>query len=338
MSTAQTILSNTKVVVNRVELVLVKESAPSIEVGTDSNPLFFDNVIAGETTLHPDNPFLLYNDRTGSQDSVDAKNITVDILEMHIVDELVGTSDGTADQVFSVAFPPVIQGDLDNAVYVKVGVTSWTEVQSFAGAANTDEVFVVDYTNGTITFGNGVNGAIPANGELIYVTYSPNTATYGVEARDDGWFGVQSADVDRNDRTILLNPSDVIDTTQVQLVHIPLISVSAVQGIWLPDDPNRLGTNYFTGGSYNDVTGVVILGTVLPGGITQVLADYKYTIADDAESDFAQLSTNVTHTFDNPIPSRNAKKLNFHLVVPAGVSPTNGVHIKIRFRISYTEF
>lgn len=332
------ILSSAKIMVNPVQLKLFKSSDLVNEIGTASNPIVFDTPIAGETTLHPDNPFLLYNDKDGSLDSVDAKGVSVEVLEMQVADELVGASDGTADQEFSVAYPPVIQDDADNLVGVVVGVTAWTEVLSFAGYGNTDKVFVVNYTTGTVTFGNGVNGAIPTLGDNVYVTYSPNTTTFGVEARDDGWLGIQSADVDRHDRIILLNASDVLDTTHVQVTHLPIISTSGIQGVYLTSDPNRLATNYFTGGSYNDTTGVVTLGTALPSGTTSVLVDYTYTIADDAESGFTQLSRNVLHEFLNAIPSKNAKKINLQVVIPSGASPTNGVRVKFRLRLFYTEY
>lgn len=329
--------SSAKIRVNPVELKLFKSTDLVNEVGTAANPLLFDPAEAGDSTLHPDNPFLLYNDKNGTLDSVDARNIGVEVFEMQLVDEHVGTSDGLADQVFSVAYAPIIEDDEDNPIQVLVGVTEWSEVDSFAGASNTDQVFVVDYTNGTITFGNGVNGAIPVLGEEIYVTYSPATTTFGVEARDDGWLGVQSTDVDANDRIVLLEPSSVLDTTHVQVAHTPLINTLGVQGVFLTSDPNRLGTDYFAGGSYNDATGVITLGTTLGSGITEVLVDYTYTIADDSEGVFTQLSRNVSHTFLNPIPSLNAKKINFQVVIPSGASPTNGVKVKFRLRITYTE-
>lgn len=332
-----TIDSSAKVIVNPVELKLFKSTDLVNEVGTDSNSLLFDPANAGEITLHPDNPFLLYNDKNGVLDSVDAKNIAVEVIEMRIVDELVGVSDGSINQSFSVAYSPIIEGDTKNLVQVLVGSTEWAEVLSFAGVGSTDEVFVVDYVNGLIQFGNNVNGKVPTLGDSIFVTYSPNTATYGVEARDDGWLGVQSTDVVRVDRIILLDQSVVLDLTHVQVAHIPLISIAGVQGVWLTSDPNRLSTNYFTGGSYNDVTGIIILGTALPGGTTEVLVDYTYTIADDGESVFSQLSQDVVHDFFNVIPSKNAKKLNFQVIIPSGVSPTNGTKVRFRLRIYYTE-
>ena len=270
--------SVSKIVVNQVSLQLFKNSDLINEIGITTNPIIFSSAIAGQTTNHPDNPFLLYNDKDGIHDSVDAKSIQIEVLEMNIVDELVGISNGTASQVFSLGYSPVISSDSKNTVKVLVGIIEYTEVFTFSGVGNTETVYLVDYTNGTITFGNGVNGIIPPNGDNIYVTYTPGTTTFGIEARDDGWLYVQSTDVDRHDRTVLLSSEIAVSTTQVQLHHIPIITTSGIQGIYLKTDPNRLGINYFTGGSYNSTTGVVTLGTALPGGTTDVLVDYKYTI------------------------------------------------------------
>jgi len=334
----QDINSVSKIVVNQVNLQLFKNTDLVNEIGITTNPIIFSSANAGETTNHPDNPFLLYNDKDGTQNSVDAKNIQIEVLEMNIVDEQVGTSNGTASQIFTMGYSPVISNDAKNTVKVLVGTTLYTEVLTFSGVGNTETVFLVDYTNGTITFGNNVNGAIPPNTEDIFVTYTPQTTTFGIEARDDGWLYVQSTDVDRHDRVILLSPEIVIDTTHVQLYHVPIITTNGIQGIYLKNDPNRLGTNYFTSGSYNSTTGIVTLGTALPNGTTDVLVDYKYTIDDDSELTFTSLGQNVVHSFTNPIPSKNAKKINLAVVIPSGTSPTNGVKVKFRLRFYYTEY
>ena len=337
ITTPQSITSSAQILVNPVHLQIFTSADLINEIGTTANPIIFVSANAGQTTLHPSNPFLLYNDKDGSLDSTDAKSITLEVLEQQIVNELVGISNGGLSQIFTVAFSPIIQNDNENSVTVMVGSVIWTEVQSFVGYGNTDKVFIVNYTAGTITFGNGVNGMIPPNGQNIFVTYSPDTTTYGVEARDEGWLGVQSTDVVRNNQTLSLSLETATDSTHVQLSHTPLVSVGAITGIWLITDTHRFGTNYFTGGSYNALSGLVTLGTALPGGTIQVLVDYSYTISDDAESGFTQLGLHVQHTFTNPIPSKNAKKLNFQVVIPSGTSPTNGVKVKFRLRITYAE-
>jgi hypothetical protein len=336
MST-QNINSATKILVNPVVLKLFKSSDLVNEIGTATNPIIFTGAIAGTTTQHPDNSFLLYNDKDGTYQSVDAKSITLEVLAMELINELVGISDGSINQIFSVAYSPILN-QANAEVRVLVGTTLWTEVDSFLGLSNTDTVFIVNYTTGTISFGNNVNGMVPPNGQQIYVSYSPNTTTFGKEAMDDGWLGVQSADTDAHDREVLLDPSVVLDLSHIQAYHVPLINSLAVTGVYLTTDSNRLGTNYYTGGAYNDVTGSITLGTPLPSGTTIVLADYSYTIADDSETAYSQLSLGVIHALTNPIPSTNAKKLNMQVVIPSGASPTNGVNVKFRLRVSYTEY
>ena len=333
----QIITSSTKILVNPVVLKLFKSSDLVNEIGTETNPIIFTGAIAGETTQHPDNEFLLYNDKDGTYQSTDAKSITLEVLSMELVNELVGISDGSINQIFSVAYSPILS-QTNAEVRVMVGTALWVEVSSFSGLSNTDTVFIVDYTAGTILFGNDVNGMVPPNGQQIYVSYSPNTTTYGKEAMDDGWLGVQSVDVDAHNRGILLDPSVVIDLSHVQAYHRPLINSAAISGVYIPADPNRLSTNYFTGGSYNDVTGIITLGTPLPSGTTIALVDYSYTIASDSETMYTQLSLGVIHPLTNPIPSTNAKKLNLQVVIPSGASPTNGVNISFRLRVSYTEY
>jgi hypothetical protein len=333
----QNINSAAKILVNPVVLKLFKSSDLVNEIGTAINPIVFTGAIAGSTTQHPDNSFLLYNDKDGTYQSVDAKSITLEVLAMELVDELVGVSDGSINQIFTIAYAPILS-QTNAEVNVLVGTELWTEVSSFVGLPNTATAFIVNYTTGAISFGNDVNGKIPPNGQQIFVSYTPNTTTFGKEAMDDGWLGVQSADTDAHDRETLLDPSVVIDLSHIQAFHIPLINSAAVSGVYLTSDPNRLGTNYFTGGAYNDTTGVITLGTPLPSGTTIALADYSYTIESDSEISYTQLSLGVVHALTNPIPSTNAKKLNLQVVIPSGASPTNGVNVKFRLRVSYTEY
>ena len=106
-------------------------------------------------------------------------------------DEILGSSDGTTDQAFTVSSSPVreatlwvderatlsagkrrtlsedptvaveIAGDEDNpdAVWVQ-----WTEVERFIGSDPDDRHFAVDAVEGTVTFGDGTHGAVPPRG------------------------------------------------------------------------------------------------------------------------------------------------------------------------------
>ncbi len=76
-------------------------------------------------------------------------------------------STGKADQEFYTQYAPVEPGS--QVIYVNG--TAWTEVSSFAGQASTAKVYTFDPATGKITFGDGVNGAIPPSGNRIRMDY-----------------------------------------------------------------------------------------------------------------------------------------------------------------------
>lgn len=327
----QTIQSNTDILVREVDLKLFIESDLSTEIGTVTDPLDFGSIEAGISTTHPDNPFVLYNDKGGLLLSVDAREVTISVVRMELVDELVGTGDGTASQTFTVAFPPVL--DTDDIV-VKVNNIPWTRVTSFVGQDATSEVYTIDPTTGVVTFGNGTQGDVPGIGESIKVTYEPDTLLFGKQLEEQLWIGVQSNGVISTNIAELLEERTPIDTTHVQVIHAP--QVVSVSGVWLLSDPNRLGTNYFTGGGFNASSGLVTLGTALPD-TGDVYIDYVYTIEDDLEGSFSQIGQTVKHTFANVIPRNNAKRLYFRVSVPSNASPSGLDTIRFKVRLEYTQ-
>lgn len=94
------------------------------------------------------------------------------------------TSNGAASQQFllgdpTAAYPTyVYNGSLNQTV--TVGGTAWTLApgNTFSGVAGTATNYII-VNNNTLVFGNGVNGAIPANAAAIVITYQPSPpATY----------------------------------------------------------------------------------------------------------------------------------------------------------------
>lgn len=324
------ITANTSILAREPNLVLYDQEDLSTPVGTPSNPLDFGTVQAGTVELNPENPFVLFNDKDGLINSFDAREITISVIQFSIIDEAVGSSDGTADQEFTVAFTPTL--DSTEKLEVKVDGVSWVRVTSFAGFQPSDTIYTYDATTGTVTFGDGLQGMIPPMGDNITVSYTPDTQLYGKQAVEQLWIGVQSNGVIANDVTVELEERDPSDTTHVEVIHAP--KVTDVTGVWLATDPNRLGTNYFTGGGFDDQTGVITLGTALPS-VERVLVDYEYTIEDDAEGGFTQLSDTLTHTFENSIPSNNAKVLNFVANLPSDASSSGMAAIKLKIHIEY---
>lgn len=305
---------------------------PEIEIGTVSNPIVFTGVIAGEEFLHPNNPFYLWNDKGSINGSVDARELTIKVLGLNLVDELVGTSNGTASQSFTVAFPPVIANDSENPLIVKVNGVIWTLVADLLTAGNTDEVYEFDYNTGIVSFGDNINGKIPPTGNLVEISYTPDTVEFGTEISEFNWLGIQSTGIISNPRLVGNEREIAIDTTHVAVAHTPIVSIT---GVFLNSDPGHFGTNYFTGGTFNAMTGIITLGTALPSSNETVLIEYQYTIKDDVEPGFTQIGKETSHTFLNPIPSNNAKLIYLRLTPPATTSPSGFMNLQFRLRVDY---
>jgi hypothetical protein len=88
-----------------------------------------------------------------------------------VVDELIGISDGTPNQEFSLGNLGVITG---STISVKVGTLPYTRVDFLIDYGNDDPVFST-YTDGAgityIVFGDAVSGRIPTNGTNVTTSY-----------------------------------------------------------------------------------------------------------------------------------------------------------------------
>src|SRR5215470_6042560 len=95
-----------------------------------------------------------------------------------VKDEIVGTSDGSAGQIFKLANSPVLsrQAESDHVIVkTAFGDEDWREVLDFADAKADERVYTID-TDGTVTFGPSLPqpdgkqcrfGAVPPKGSLI---------------------------------------------------------------------------------------------------------------------------------------------------------------------------
>jgi len=327
----QTITSSTIITVNEAELKLFKESNLTVEIGASGNPLTWGTLEAGDSLVHPDNPFVLFNDKGGVLRSVDAREVTISVVQLDIVDELVGTGDGTPSQTFNVAFPPAL--DDNDLITIKVNNVSWTRVASFAGFGPTDQIYIFDATMGQVTFGDNFQGQAPPNGHTVKVSYTPDTILFGQEVTEQLWVSIQSNGVISNPVNVSLEQDTPTDTLHVQVLHTP---VSSVGGVFLLSDPNKLETNFFTGGSFVSSSGVITLGTALPN-TNDVWVEYIYSIGDDLEGTFTTIGRTVKHTFANGIPSNNGKKINFQISPPATASPSGMGTVRFKIRLEYRE-
>ena len=76
-------------------------------------------------------------------------------------------SNGSPAQTFEVLYAPVAA----SSVRVVIDGQSWTRVSSLSSAGPADQVFTLETENGLVRFGDGVNGAIPAQGSLVRASY-----------------------------------------------------------------------------------------------------------------------------------------------------------------------
>lgn len=92
--------------------------------------------------------------------------------------ELPGISEAHPDQTFQLRQTPVADGSVDLEVREDTGdpanatSTEWTEVPDFLSSGPNNTHYTLDPGSGTITFGNGVRGLIPAVGaEIVAAQY-----------------------------------------------------------------------------------------------------------------------------------------------------------------------
>jgi predicted phage baseplate assembly protein len=105
-------------------------------------------------------------------------NTAAVIQAQTILNEVLGGSDGSRNQVFQLANTPVVAGSLVLQIQQTEGAPdTWTEVPDFFESGPDDEVYVLNRTTGQITTGDGVNGAVPAayvpnlSANVVAVTY-----------------------------------------------------------------------------------------------------------------------------------------------------------------------
>jgi uncharacterized phage protein gp47/JayE len=126
----------------------------------------------------------------------------------------IGTSSGLPGQTFQLPQTEVLDGS--TTVYIQSqapgGSTQWNQVTSFINSQSGDTSFTLfvdasDLTN--ITFGDGINGLIPALGLTIYATYTVIAGAAGNQP-----FGAVNIMVDSiNGVTIAFNASSVAEAS-----------------------------------------------------------------------------------------------------------------------------
>ena len=82
-----------------------------------------------------------------------------------VVDEVLGGSNGRADQQFRLGNTPVLAGTLQLEVNEGDGFAPWQQVEDLFGAGPHDRVYLLDRTTGDVRFGTGDQGAIPVGND-----------------------------------------------------------------------------------------------------------------------------------------------------------------------------
>jgi|HubBroStandDraft_6_1064221.scaffolds.fasta_scaffold20995_3 predicted phage baseplate assembly protein len=166
-----TLLKDETVALQRSGHVYLKTPPPgSLQPGTFgavATPLYWIRArIAGGSYEQP--PAILAV-RTNTMTATQATTVTAEVL---------GGSDGSPNQTFTLTNTPVLAGTLQLQVNeTGTDFETWTEVTDFFGSDANAQVYALDRTTGEIRFGDGVNGAIPlANvdnptGNIVAQTY-----------------------------------------------------------------------------------------------------------------------------------------------------------------------
>ncbi len=110
--------------------------------------------------------------RTNTVTATQAQTVTAEVL---------GGSDGSPNQTFTLVNTPVLAGTLQLQVNeTGTDFEPWTEVTDFLGSDSNAQVYVLDRSTGVIRFGDGVQGAIPlANIDNATANIVAQTYRYG---------------------------------------------------------------------------------------------------------------------------------------------------------------
>jgi predicted phage baseplate assembly protein len=166
-----TLLKDETVALQRTGHIYLKTpTAGNMQPGTFgpiTTPLFWVRArIAGGSYEQPPQILAI---RTNTVTATQAQTVQAEVL---------GGSDGSPNQIFTLVNTPVLAGTLQLQVNETGQVfEDWTEVTDFFGSDSNAQVYVLDRSTGAIQFGDGTNGAIPlanvdnATGNIVAQTY-----------------------------------------------------------------------------------------------------------------------------------------------------------------------
>jgi len=94
-------------------------------------------------------------------------NVTAAKALAAVTEEILGTSEGVADQVFTLQRRPVEPGSLELVSELDGQQTPWTLVDDLLDSGRDSRSYVLNTNRGEIRFGDGVHGLIPEAGATI---------------------------------------------------------------------------------------------------------------------------------------------------------------------------
>jgi len=120
----------------------------------------------------------------GYQSAPQISNVFINTISalnaVTVQNEILGSSSGMPNQTFQVSNYPVLNSSLPFILDVNEGsgYQTWTLVDDFSGYDRNSTVYTLDYSTGTVTFGNGVEGKIPhwlsSDGSNLESSDTPN--------------------------------------------------------------------------------------------------------------------------------------------------------------------
>ena len=175
---AETTLTFTNISSNTVDLPVGTQVMAPLNYGPFSQAYF--ETTEGYTAIQP-NQAITVAATEGMTVNTDKEDF-IDFIYHKPLPANLGTSDGKPDQEIVILDTGIIDSSL--IVYVGQGVafSSWSYVDSLTQYGPQDLVFTTKQNEDetlSVIFGDGVNGYIPPNGQLISATYRTSVGRYG---------------------------------------------------------------------------------------------------------------------------------------------------------------
>lgn len=255
----------------------------------------------------------------GDEQGDDDYLYSVDAIQgLSILGELLGSSNGSKNQKYTLKYTPVIQDSVKIFVNGGSGFEAWTQVKNFVESSPEDKHYTVtinDNDEATITFGNGVFGKIPpayVNG--IFADYRTG--------------GGSSGNVGANKVTVIDSPLALVESTfNPYLPFEQGIDKESIESIKI-NAPNAHRT-LWGATTIEDFAEIVLLNVpevVLADSLTD--AEDKYSVVIYAFSSYGDilpdtLEQKILDLFDKDKGGRMLAGLNKVTVKNPTFTPTN---------------